>query len=220
MDRVAVGEDDRALQAIPQLTHVAWPGIGPQFVERRGRRQQLLLVEIAAEPLHEVVRQGCHVACAFAQRRNDDRKDRKPEVEILTKLALRHPGLQVTIGGRHDANIDAQRTGAARSFELLLLERAQDLGLQPERQIADLIQEERSPVCRLEPPWLPPDGFGEGALLVPEQLRFKQPVRDGRAPATNFSTANVSTATSMATMAVRPSRVYPYWVMYRRRGTR
>ena len=32
----------------------------------------------------------------------------------------------------------------------------------------------------LEPSRLPPDGPGEGASLVTEQLRFKQPVWDGR----------------------------------------
>ena len=74
-----------------------------------------------------------------------------------------------------------QRARAPHPLELLFLERAQDLGLQPERQVTNLVQEERSPVRHLEPSQLPPDGPGEGALLVTEQLAFKQPLGNGRA---------------------------------------
>ena len=60
--------------------------------------------------------------------------------------------------GRNDAGVDVQRARAPHPLELLFLEGAQDLGLQPERQVADLVQKERSQMRHLEPPQLPPDG--------------------------------------------------------------
>ena len=63
----------------------------------------------------------------------------------------------------------------------LLLERAENLGLQRQRQIANLVEEERPAMRQLEPSRLARGGAGERPLLVAEQLRFEQVFRDRRA---------------------------------------
>ena len=74
VNRVVVTEDDRTLDAVLELAHVAGPAVRLQCVKRRGRDEQRLLVHIAAEPFDEVPRQDQHVALALAQRRDGDRK--------------------------------------------------------------------------------------------------------------------------------------------------
>ena len=70
---------------------------------------------------------------------------------------------------------------AAEALELLLLQHAEQLGLQLRRDVADLVEEQRPLVGQLEAADLLADGAGEGALLVAEQLALQQPRGDGRA---------------------------------------
>ena len=58
VDRVAFGEDHRALDAVLQLAHVAGPrdSVISSSIGRRRQRQRLL-VQVAAEPIDEVLRQ-------------------------------------------------------------------------------------------------------------------------------------------------------------------
>src|SRR6478736_2487859 len=70
---------------------------------------------------------------------------------------------------------------AAQPLELLLLQHAEQLGLQTERDIADLVEKQRAVIRHLEAPDLLRDGAGECPLLVSEQLALEQIERDGRA---------------------------------------
>ena len=57
------------------------------------------------------------------------------------------------------------------ALHLRALEHAQELGLQRQRQLADLVEEQRAAVGRLEvAPACAAIGAGERALLVAEQL--------------------------------------------------
>src|SRR5207244_10160029 len=73
------------------------------------------------------------------------------------------------------------RPRAAQALELLLLQDAQQLGLQLRRDVADFIKEQRALVGQLETADLLRDGAGEGALLVAEQLALQEPGGNGRA---------------------------------------
>src|SRR5262249_56809617 len=73
------------------------------------------------------------------------------------------------------------RAGPADALERLLLEDAQQLGLQLERQVADLVEEERAAVRELEAPDALGDGARERAALVPEELALQQAGRNGGA---------------------------------------
>ena len=70
------------------------------------------------------------------------------------------------------------RRAAADALDLALLEDAQELRLDLQRQLADLVEEERAPVGQLEEADPPGDGAGEGALLVAEELALDQPLGD------------------------------------------
>ena len=53
--------------------------------------------------------------------------------------------------------------------------------MQRQRNLADLVQEQRAPVGQLEQPALLRPRVGEGAFLIAEQLALQQRLRDGRA---------------------------------------
>src|SRR4029453_8978923 len=66
------------------------------------------------------------------------------------------------------------RQCAADTLETFFFERAQDLRLQAERQVADLVEEQRPAVRQLEASGLPCHGPGERSLLVAEELGLEQ----------------------------------------------
>jgi hypothetical protein len=63
---------------------------------------------------------------------------------------------------------------AAQAFELLLLQYPQEFGLQCRRNVAHLIQEERTFVGQFETADLLRDRTGERTSLVAERLAFQQ----------------------------------------------
>ncbi len=70
------------------------------------------------------------------------------------------------------------RLAAADRFDRAFLERAQQLDLRGQRQLADLVQEQRAAMGLDELAGVPFGGAGEGALLVTEQDRLDQIVGD------------------------------------------
>ena len=81
---------------------------------------------------------------------------------------------------RDDADVGTFRPRAPETLELVLLQDAQQLRLELERNVADLVEEERAAVGELEPPDLLRDRAGERAALVPEELALEQARRESR----------------------------------------
>src|SRR2546430_8081611 len=92
-----------------------------------------------------------------------------------------HAGFEVAIGGGDESHVGVDDLLAADARELAVLEHVQQLGLQPQRHLADLVEEERALVGRLELAGLLAIGAGERALLVAEQLGLEQLARQGGA---------------------------------------
>jgi hypothetical protein len=75
----------------------------------------------------------------------------------------------------------APTLGPSEALELALLEHPQQLDLRREVDVADLVEEQRAALRQLEPPLLARLRARERALLVPEELRLDQRVRQRRA---------------------------------------
>ena len=80
-----------------------------------------------------------------------------------------------------EPHVRRDRLRAAEPLELALLQHAQQLDLRREVELADLVEKERAAFGQLEPPLLRRVGAGERALLVAEQLRLDQVLRQRRA---------------------------------------
>ena len=88
---------------------------------------------------------------ALAQRRQVDREDRDPVPEVLAEAALGDHRVQVAMRGGDDAHVDVERLAAADALEAAVLQDAQQPHLRRQRQLADLVEEQRAAVGALEP---------------------------------------------------------------------
>jgi len=97
----------------------------------------------------------------------------EPEFSFLAGL------VEILVGRRDDPHIDPNGFRLTQPRKGLLLEHAQQLRLHLLRELPDLIQEERPAVGLLEKSLVIPEGPRECPLDVPEELAFKQGLRDG-----------------------------------------
>ena len=74
----------------------------------------------------------------------------EPIVEVLPEMAGRRVGGEVAVGRRDDAHVDLDRRRPADALELLLLEHAQQLGLEVEPHLGDFVEQQRAAVRALE----------------------------------------------------------------------
>ena len=87
--------------------------------------------------------------------------------------------MRFSVGRRHQPHVDAPGARAAQALNLLLLQDPQQLGLQVERHVPDLIEEQRALVRQFKAAELLDEGTGEGPPLMAEQLALQQPRRHG-----------------------------------------
>ena len=108
------------------------------------------------------------MSCLRSRNGGTRRKDVEPVIEILAKP----PGLDhldhVAVRGGNQADVDLDRTPCADRIDLALLNGAEQLHLDVERQFRHL-EKQRAAVGLLELADMAASGAGEGALLVAEQ---------------------------------------------------
>src|SRR5262245_64041599 len=94
--------------------------------------------------------------------------------EIVTKRRATDGGAQIDVGGGDEAEVRAHEPRAAEPPELALLQDAQQLRLRIERQVADLVEEERRAVGQLEHADPLRIRTGERSALVAEELALER----------------------------------------------
>ena len=105
----------------------------------------------------------------------------EPRQQIATEALLRYRQPQRRLRGGQEAHVDRDRRRLAERHELALLDRAQQLGLDRQRQLRDLIEEQRPPLGGAQVPGAGALRAGEGPLAVAEQLRLGQRLGERRA---------------------------------------
>ena len=110
-----------------------------------------------------------------------DVDDVEPVVEVLAEAAGADLLLEHAVGRGDDADVDLLGLAVADAEDDALLQRAQELHLEVQRQLADLVEEERAAVGDLELARARRDGAGEGALHVAEELTLDEVLGDGAA---------------------------------------
>ena len=108
------------------------------------------------------------------------RHDVEPVVEVLAELARRLLRVEVAMRRRDHAHVDRNRLRRAHRPHLAFLQHAQQLHLQRQRHVADLVEEQRAAVGRLEQALVRLHGAGERAARVAEQLGLEQLARESR----------------------------------------
>jgi len=85
--------------------------------------------------------------------------DREPVVQVLPEAARPRIGRKVAVGDRDHAHVHLFDTPGAHRLDLALLQRAQQLGLDRERQLAHLVEHQRPAMRLAEEPgraWVAP----------------------------------------------------------------
>src|SRR5204862_3835282 len=109
------------------------------------------------------------VLAHLAQRGHPELYHVQAVVKILAEGAAFHLVAQVTVRRADEAHVDRLLAGGAHLAHLLLLDRAEQLHLHLERQIGDLVQEERAAARGLEEPVAVGKRPGERALAITEE---------------------------------------------------
>src|SRR5437868_10055598 len=130
-----------ALDDVFQFADVAGPrmrfdrgdGVGED-----GHRAPLLVGRKAAR---EHVREERRISLTRTQWRNLDCDLSQPVIEVFAKLPADDLILQAGVRGAHNAHVDWNLLPAADPLYHALLQKAQQLGLEGHRQIADFVEE-------------------------------------------------------------------------------
>ena len=108
-----------------------------------------------------------------------DRHHVEPVEEIAAEALGGDGRLEIAVGGGEDPDINRNRVPSADALDLAIFQQPEELGLDGERDIADLIEEQGAAVGLLDLADPALDGAGEGAPLETEELTFEQGLRDG-----------------------------------------
>ena len=94
--------------------------------------------------------------------------------QVGAEAALGHQPRQILVGGRDHPHVDPDQLAPADPEELAFGQHPQQPGLQRQRHVSDLVQEQGAAVGLLEAADVALAGPGKGAGFVPEQLAFQQ----------------------------------------------
>src|SRR5580700_7290152 len=178
LQRRAVGKDYRTLDEVLQLANIPRPMPTRELPHGCGGNRFDLLVHEAAVLLRKVADQQWNILRALTQRWDADRKDIQTIVQIAAELAILHHFFQVAIGGCYQSNVDFLGSVAAQPFKLTLLQSAQQFGLDLERNVPDLIKEQRALVGQFEAANLLCNRAGEGASFMSKKFTLEQSCRN------------------------------------------
>src|SRR5437870_4715429 len=107
-------------------------------------------------------------------------KHREPIEEVSAEETLLNGLFEIAIRGGDHSDIRGFGLIAADALVLALLQGAQQSNLNAQRQLADLIEEQRACMRSFEPPNASLDRSRERARLVTKQLGRNQFMREGR----------------------------------------
>ena len=102
-------------------------------------------------------------------------------VQVFAEFAVGNGRLQVLVGGRHHAHIDADVLVAAHAGDFVFLQGAKHLGLGRSAHVAHFVQEQSAALGLLELSFSLGHGACEGAFFMPKQLALDQFGRNGGA---------------------------------------
>ncbi len=120
------------------------------------------------------IHQQRHVVEPLAQGRHSQLDHVDAVVEVLAEPARLDQFVELAVSRRKYAHVDRGLAGFSHRPDRFFLDHAQQLHLHVQRQVRDLVQEQRAALGRADQPFLVRDRTGEAAFLVPEKLALHQ----------------------------------------------
>src|SRR5208283_3998442 len=176
---IALLQNHRAFQRILQLAHIPRPVVIQQQPSRLLVRALHVLAKLLVVVRQEKLHQRQNIFLAFPQRRQINRNNRQPVIEVLAETPLPHFFLEVPVGRGNHPHVHLNIAHTPHAPHHLIFQHSQQLGLQQRRKLANLIQKQRASVSHFKQPLLHGLGIGKRALLMAKQLRLDQCFRYG-----------------------------------------
>ena len=117
--------------------------------------------------LDQILDEQRDVVGAFAERRDVDGEDVQSIVEVTPKLSGEERSLELAVRRGEHAHVDRNRLGAPDALELSFLQDPEESDLGLCRQLAHLVEEERSTIGQLETAKPSLDRAGERPFSCP-----------------------------------------------------
>lgn len=180
-EALAFGEDDGALDEIFEFANVSWPApVDHDFDGLIGDEGDAFVHALGAL-LDEIADEEWNVFAAFAERRQVNGKNVEAVVKIAAEFLVLDGADEIAIAGGEDAGVDADSSGSTEALELLILEHAQQLGLELEGNFSNFIKEKSATVGEFEASHFLGDGAGEGSLFMAEKFALEEAGGNGGA---------------------------------------
>ena len=169
-------QEHRARQALLQLPHVERPAVEQQGAGGIGGEDQV--AGHLAGLFHQRREDQPEVLAPLAQRSQHDPGAVEAGEQIAPEAVLCGERAEIAVGGRDHPQIHLHRPRSSNGEHLALLQHAQERRLGGQRQVADLVEQQRSVLAAAHESWAILQGAGEGALAVSEQLGLDEVGRD------------------------------------------
>ena len=173
-EHLVLRQRDAALEHVPELADVAGPVVGAEQGKRRLGHAGHALAAAGGRFSHQVVDEQRDVLAPLAQRREVDGHHLQPVVEVLAEASGRDRPPEVAVGGSDDPDVHLPPLRPAHGADLVLLEDAQELGLERRRDVPDLVEEDRAAVRLREQTGRVGHRARERAAHVPEELALEE----------------------------------------------
>ena len=111
-----------AFHQIPQLANIAGPGVESQQPHRVAGDVFRFAMVLSRELTEKSFGQEWDVVSPLAERRETDRHDVEPVIEVFPKIALFDCFFEITIGGRDNAGIDRDQLRSSQASEFFGLQ--------------------------------------------------------------------------------------------------
>ena len=157
-----------------QLAHVARPGVGLQLGQGRAADLADRFPVLARVQLQEVVDQQGDVAGPLPELGQADLDGVDPVEQVLAKLLTADHLGDGHVGGADQAHVDRGRPVGAHADHLAVLQHGEQLGLQRQREVTDLVEEQTAARGDLKAAGPVAARIGEGPLDVAEEFAFEQ----------------------------------------------
>src|SRR5690606_33384568 len=112
------------------------------------------------------------------QRWKLNRYNIQPVKQVFPEQSFFHHLVKIHIGGCNHTDIDLHGFLGADHIKLLFLQHAQQLGLHSKARVADLVEENRAPVCSLEEARPRFSCARKRAAYVSKEFALQQRIRD------------------------------------------
>ena len=180
-DQLALGHDHRPFHTVFQFADIARPAPFVDRCQRIGGKAFHRRVHLFGEPREERLGEQGRIARAFGKARNAHHDLGEAIKQVFAEAPRHDHRFEILVRRADDPGIDRDRFARPDPLDHPFLQKAQQLHLQRQGNVANLVEEQRAAAGHFDLALGGLDRPGERSFFVPEQLAFEQVFGNRRA---------------------------------------